>query len=372
MEYKKYKKNGWVESVLLERDLNMKWLFLSVAAYSALIFSVVAGGEEIVFSDGFDTVKITSLSASPNPVEEGQSTTLSWTTVSADSCEATSASDAFNGPVATSGSVPLTIATAGSHNYTLVCTGLAGPAIETLTIIVSDEPVSITSFSASLNPVEQGQETTISWATLNATSCNATAPFDEFNGPVETSGSVVMTFATVGSFNFTLTCQGPSGPAIEVLTIVVEEAISVTECDPSPLTGKIDLWADLWGIEFPKPTSADVTPSVFRSGYLAIKFNTADTVGHGGFITIGVTQTDGVRTGVISECPGEFTVAPECYKRWGTSGGLGWATDGTAGACQLKPATTYYFNLTFTNGFDPSTSTCTTFRCESRIHYQDH
>lgn len=230
-------------------------------------------------------------------------------------------------------------------------------------------PTEITDFSALPSTVEEGQITTVSWATENADSCTASDTLGEFDGPVATSGSVDLIFATAGSYDLTLTCEGDLDPAIAVLTITVEEKTNTTNCDTPPFVGVLKQWSDFWGTDFPGPISGDEISAVVRTGYMAIEFDTGDIVDSGLFVSIGLTITTGTRFGAVSECPGEFDVAPECDHSWGIGGGITWATDGTTGACTLKPNTTYFFNITFTDGFDPNSSTCTSSQCKVRMQY---
>ena len=219
-------------------------------------------------------------------------------------------------------------------------------------------PTEITDFSALPSTVEEGQPTIISWATENADNCTATAPFDDFNGPVDTNGSVEIIIATAGSYDFTLTCEGDLDPANAMLTVTVEEKTTTTNCDAPPLTGVIKQWGEFWKEDFPGPGFEIVDTVVLKTGYVALEFNTGDVVDNALLVSVGNTLTVGLRTGTFSECPGDFDAAPECSYVWGLGGGITWATDGKDGACQLKPDTTYFFNLTFTDGFDSTSSTC--------------
>ena len=219
-------------------------------------------------------------------------------------------------------------------------------------------PTEITDFSALPSTVEEGQPTIISWATENADNCTATAPFDDFNGPVPTNGFVEIIIATAGSYDFTLTCEGDLDPDNAMLTVTVEEKTTTTNCEASPLTGVIKQWGEFWKEDFPGPGFEVVDTVVLKTGYVALEFNTGDVVDNALMVSVGNTFTAGIRTGTFSECPGDFDAAPECSHAWGLGGGITWATDDEDGACQLKPNTTYFFNLTFTDGFDSQSSTC--------------
>ncbi len=231
--------------------------------------------------------------------------------------------------------------------------------------------VSITSLSTSPSTITEGQSTTVSWATQNADSCAVSDSAGQLNGPVDVSGSSILTIVTAGSYSFTLTCQGASGPVSRTTTVIVNAPAPAptTTCDASKLSGVTKTWNSFWGVNFPKPGYANKNATLARSGYLALKFETGNIVDNGLLVTVGNTITSGVRTGAISECPGDFKVDKECDHVWGLGGGISWATNGKTGACQLKPNTTYYFNVTFTDGDDSRSSTCTTSSCISTFQH---
>lgn len=231
--------------------------------------------------------------------------------------------------------------------------------------------VSITSFSASPSSINEGQSSTVSWTTQNADSCAISDNVGQLNGPVAVNDSANLTIATAGSYSITLTCQGLSGPVSRTTTIIVNAPAPSpkTTCSASPLSGVTKTWNSFWGVNFPQPGYANKNATLARSGYMALKFETGSIVDSGLLVTVGNTITSGVRTGAISVCPGEFRVAKECDHVWGLGGGISWATNGKTGACQLKPNTTYYFNVTFTDGFDSRSSTCTTSNCISTLQH---
>jgi hypothetical protein len=234
----------------------------------------------------------------------------------------------------------------------------------------SSTAVQISSFTASPAAFDKGGSTTVSWAAQNATSCTASDPLGEINGPVASSGSAVLTIVDAGSYQLTLTCQGSSGPVSRALTITVREATvtPTVTCATPTLSGVTNTWSSLWGVEFPGPGYSNENTAVPRSGYLAYKFETGTIVDKGLIVTVGNTRTSGVRTGTISQCPGDFDVGSRCDHVWGIGGGITWSTNGEPG-CKLKPNTTYYLNLTFTDGSDRNTSTCSSSQCVATVQH---
>ena len=244
-------------------------------------------------------------------------------------------------------------------------------ASSTNTIPVNDA-VSITGFSASSTNITEGQGTTLSWSTQNASSCTASGGAGGWNTASVglPGGNAVVTVATAGTYIFSLTCADVSGGSdVKSVTVQVNPQNATQNCSASPLAGTVKSWDSFWLVSFPAPGYDNRFATIPTKGYLALKFDTGSIVDDGKMSTIETTVTDGVRKGAFSECPGDFDVAPECDFVWGISGGIRWATNGRAGACQLKPNTTYYFNVTFTDGVNPSTTTCYTSRCITTLQH---
>jgi len=225
--------------------------------------------------------------------------------------------------------------------------------------------VAITSFTVSPSAIEEGEIVSMSWASSNATTCTGTAT-DGIGGWI--GGDIARSFsgkrlgiATAGTYTFTLSCAGTNGPVSRTRTVVVSEptATTPTTCSTTPpLSGGVTAWSSFWHTTFPGPSYDNERLKIVRGGYWALEFNTGNVVDHGGIISVANTSSNGTRRGSISGCPGDFEVPAECTHSWGSSGGIGWATDGQPGYCQLEPNTTYYMNFTFTDGKDKATDTC--------------
>lgn len=239
------------------------------------------------------------------------------------------------------------------------------------------EPVpTITSFLVS-SPVPVGDSTTISWASANATSCTASGNYTGWQGNLQTSNdgkSVVMN--TVGTFTLGLTCSDGVTDTTTLNRTVVVEGDVVVDPEPesacpvdyvAPLSGTSRPWENFWPEEFPLPGYDNDYATILRYGYYALEFSTADIVDTGKFMTVESTTTSGSRFGSVSVCEGDFDVADECKFVWGTSGGIIWSTEGYDGACELDPNTTYYFNVTFTDGFNDTSSTCNDSKCITKL-----
>ena len=233
--------------------------------------------------------------------------------------------------------------------------------------------VAITAFTASPLTITEGQTTTISWTTANATSCTPTGGTGGWpnRAIVLPNSSTNITINTSGIYNFKLTCQGDSGtPAVRSITVSANAQPDPTGNCPAPsLVGTERSWASLFIVNFPGPGYGNRHATIPRTGYYALKFNTGNIVDDGRMSSIETTVTDGVRLGAFSACPGIFDVAPECTHIWGVGGGINWATNGKSGACQLKANTDYYFNITYTNGISGATTSCRTSPCITTLQH---
>jgi len=323
-------------------------------------------------------VTISSFGASPDSILEGGNTTLSWATANAASCTPSGGTGGWDllSIDLPSGSTQIDIASAGTYTFTLTCDGDGGSsAVETEVVTVS-QPVTISSFSASPDSFTEGGSTSLSWVTADATSCTPSGGAGGWDllGIDLPGGSAQIDIATAGIYTFTLSCDGVGGSAdVETEVVTVSPEPTNPSCDPPPLYGVTEPWADFWGVEFPGPSFDTKHAAVTKSGYLALEFNTGDVVDWGLLELVNSTWTAGLRTGALSECPGDFDVASECIGHWGTGDALAWATNGIIGTCQLKANTTYYFNMTFTDGFDPTSSTCESLvwdnTCYARVQH---
>ena len=238
--------------------------------------------------------------------------------------------------------------------------------------------VAITGFSASPSTITEGQSTTLTWTTSDATSCTPSGGAGGWSTSAIAlpNSSTAVTISTAGSYVFTLTCVGNAGdPAVESRTVLVNAPAPPPpppvegEC-PTPALAGVELdWSDPFMVNFPEPGFDNVFVTIPQKGYYALKFNTGDVLDVGRMGSIETTVTDGVRLGSFSQCPGDFDVAPECDYIWGISGGITWATNGRDGACQLQANTTYYFNITFTDGVNASTTSCNSSPCITTLQH---
>jgi hypothetical protein len=148
---------------------------------------------------------IVTLTASPTSIQVGQASTLTWSTQNATSC---TASGAWSGGRATSGS--LSVSPTATSSYTLTCNGTAQSVTVTVTPAQPPPPDAPTlTFTASATTVDSGTPVTLTWSTTNATSCAASG---SWSGAKETSGTA-STGPLTSTVTFDLTCSGTTSPA---------------------------------------------------------------------------------------------------------------------------------------------------------------
>lgn len=321
-----------------------------------------------------DDVAITSFYVTPATVEQNETATLSWTSENADQCTASGGVGSWGGTVALSGSEQVTTDVVGPQEFILTCTGPVGdPAVRNTTLTVNlANAVAITSFSASPVSIVEGESTMISWVTENATSCTPSQGTAEWLATDITlpSGSVEITIAENGSYLFSLTCEGDIGDPVNDSAAVSVTAVG--QCAEPVLSGTTVEWQSFFGSAFPGPTYKNVATTIGQNSYRAIRFETADIDSFGRFQMAQTVGSPIVLLGAISECPGDFDVEPICDKVWGLGGDLTWSTVSDYRTCYLDDNTTYYLNLTFTDGVDPATTTCDSSICRTTVNYKNY
>ena len=167
-----------------------------------------------------------TVSVNPTSIEAGTDTsTLTWSSEHATSC-----SRGGTG-VATSGSATVgPYDAAGTHNFTVSCSGPGGTASGTAKLAVEERPPPPPDppvVSASLSPTTVTADTgtsTLSWSSTDATSC------DLDGTTVRTSGGKKVGPYSKGTYRFTVSCTGAGGSDSDTarLTVVPLPAVTVS------------------------------------------------------------------------------------------------------------------------------------------------
>jgi hypothetical protein len=152
-------------------------------------------------------VQISGCTASPTNISAGQSSTLSWISVNAD----TVSINPGVGSVTKTGSVSVT--PAQSTTYVVTATGGGASVSCSVTVTVGALPV-IANFTAAPSTINAGQSSTLQWSVQNADSVSISSL-----GTVSASGtrSVSPTATTV----YTLTATNAAGSTTKTATVTV-------------------------------------------------------------------------------------------------------------------------------------------------------
>jgi hypothetical protein len=168
---------------------------------------------------------VVTLAAVPSTVTVGTASTLSWSAQNAASC---SASGAWSGPKALSGSQSTDVL-AGDATYTLSCSGPGGTAVQSAKVS-KKSPTPVVSLSVGPSAISSGSSATLNWSSTHATSCIASGAW---LGATALSGSR-STGALTATSTYTLTCTGAGGSAAQSATVSVKPAAPTVSLAASP------------------------------------------------------------------------------------------------------------------------------------------
>jgi uncharacterized protein (TIGR03437 family) len=157
-----------------------------------------------------------TFTATPDRIQQGQSTTLQWMTSNA----TTVSIDQGIGGVLVDSSRVVTPTT--TTTYTITATGPAGTATASVTVVVTAAPEPTVTLTASPLSIQPGQSSTLQWTSSNA----AIVSLDQGIGTVVASGSRVVTPSATTTY--TVTATGPGGTASQSVTVVVNAAPAPT------------------------------------------------------------------------------------------------------------------------------------------------
>lgn len=168
------------------------------------------------------------LTASDTSITEGESTTLSWTTTNATTCEK---SGGWSGSATTSGT--LSVSPNATTTYSMQCTGAGGSITDSVTVNVTpeEEPdaptVNLTAAPTSVTPGAGSATTTLSWTSTDATACIASG--GSFTGSKALNGTEIITPSATTTYM--VTCTGDGGSAND--SVIVNFVPTPVEPEPT-------------------------------------------------------------------------------------------------------------------------------------------
>lgn len=238
---------------------------ISVSPTKTTTYTITATGPG---GTATDTVTVTviqpsptiSITANPETIQAGESSTLTWTSTYADFCVI----DQGIGSVSMSGS--LMVSPTETTTYTIMATGPGGTATANVTITVI-HPLPTVAISAVPTPIIVGEASTLSWTSTDAATCAITPDI----GSVDLNGSLTVTPAQTTTY--TLTATGPGGTVTGSVTVTVNPVpvptVSLTANPESIYVGGASVLS--WD-------SANITDAVIDQGIGAVVLSGSMTV----------------------------------------------------------------------------------------------
>lgn len=142
-----------------------------------------------------------AMSFDPPVTDTHHDSTLTWDVPGAAEC---TASGAWSGPVAPSGTLKASRSIEGDYVYGISCTGPTGTGLGSATLSVWPSPYVY--ISPNLVRVNAGESVTLTWTTRGVTSCEASR---DWSGDKPINGSETLRPPRKGYNNFRLVCYGP-------------------------------------------------------------------------------------------------------------------------------------------------------------------
>ena len=178
-------------------------------------------------SPGFAAPSLT-IAVSPASINQGQSSTLTWSSDRATSC---TASNAWSGARALDGTLNVGPTSGGNYTYRLTCQGPGGSVTRSATLTVVAPAITISVTPATIT---DGQSATLTWSSSRTVSCTAS---DAWSGTTALSGTRSVSPAT-GTYTYTLNCTGTGGsPVSNSATLTVLSGSGL----PAPPTATISV-----------------------------------------------------------------------------------------------------------------------------------
>lgn len=375
---------GWMAG---PRAVSGSVLSNSLSATSTFILSCIGQGGS---NSGSTTVQvtgpgptITSLSASPNPVDYGSRVTLSYGTTDAQSCDWPSGfPTGANAPYGVSVSLLSPVLTTTTL-FTLRCTNPVSTVSRSVSVGVNPIPNPTVRLTSSKATLTAGESATLTWTTTNAASCTGTGT--GFAGS-RAAGGGSLSLSPGATTAYGLVCTGANGAT-------ASDSVQVIVNDPTPAP-VITFSSTVAQVTSGTATTltwsvSDATTCTASDGWSGSKSNTGSTASTGNLtttttFTLSCSGTGGtdirsvtVTVTVPPSNPEVVMVASQISVRQGTLSTLTWfgqevtsctAADGDAewtgslgvsGSRVVTPTVTTTYTVSCTDGVTTDTSSVT-------------
>ncbi|MBW1910616.1 MAG: IPT/TIG domain-containing protein, partial [Deltaproteobacteria bacterium] len=163
------------------------------------------------------------ISAYPESIQVGQSSTLTWSSIDAGSCVI----EPGIGSVDVNGST--TVSPTETTTYTITATGPGGSATDNVTVTVTN-PQPTVSITAEPESIQIGESSTLTWTSTNADSC----VIEPGIGSVDINGSI--TVSPTETTTYTITATGSGGTATDSVTVTVTHPQPTVSISANPET----------------------------------------------------------------------------------------------------------------------------------------
>lgn len=185
---------------------------------------------------------INSFSASPAAIAEGDTTTLSWDVSGASSYSLSDGTSSITIPQQATDSVILTPTGTGPVTYTLTATNSVGNATaqSIVTVTAASAAPTISTFTATPNPVDSGSATTLAWDSSGATSWSLSDGSNTITIPQSATGSVDVT-PTANNTVYTLTATNSQGNDTATVTVTFTAPVITNLTATNAMHSTVDL-----------------------------------------------------------------------------------------------------------------------------------
>lgn len=183
---------------------------------AALLLAACGSEPPATPGNGPDPVTVL-LTADPVAGVAGTLFTLTWQSTGANGC---TASGAWSGVRPVAGAATITPG-AGTHEYVLSCSGAGSSAQDAVTIVVTTAQIPALSLTAAPASGDIPLRVNLNWIATHVTACAASGGW---SGQRPLSGNESITLDTAGVHDFTLNCDGPSGPLSQQVTVTASDA----------------------------------------------------------------------------------------------------------------------------------------------------
>ena len=163
-----------------------------------------------------------NISASPDEIQAGGSSTISWNSTNADYCIASGGTSTWYGTQNTSGSFTATNIL-NTTTFTIVCYGSGGSDSDSVTVYTNiiPTPSPTVNLTAADYNIPYNTSTTLYWNTTNATSCNGSGGSNGWSGYLNPNGGSFNTGNLTSTTTYYITCTNSTGSDSDSVTVKV-------------------------------------------------------------------------------------------------------------------------------------------------------